>query len=216
MSMLRVQKVISNTEIAPNAYLLKFARDFDFYAGQVIGISLDPGQEPRLYSIASGVDMPEVWILYTINPEGLLTPQLQHLGPGDELYITEVFGNFLCREQEAVWIATGTGIAPFASMLFSGQGEGKILIQGNREQSGLYLREYFEDSMPERYFGCCSRRRADTCFHGRVTDFVQQWEGLKTNIPYYLCGSAEMVVDVRDLLIERGVPFENIMAEIFF
>jgi NAD(P)H-flavin reductase len=33
---------------------------------------------------------------------------------------------------------------------------------------------------------------------------------------YLLCGSARMVVEVRDLLIARGVPFEDIVAEIYF
>ena len=35
-------------------------------------------------------------------------------------------------------------------------------------------------------------------------------------LKYYLCGSAEMVVDTRDILIEKGIPFENIVSEIYF
>jgi ferredoxin--NADP+ reductase len=35
-------------------------------------------------------------------------------------------------------------------------------------------------------------------------------------VNYYLCGKALMVVEVRDLLISRGIPFENILSEIYF
>ena len=33
---------------------------------------------------------------------------------------------------------------------------------------------------------------------------------------YYLCGSADMVVEVRDILIGKGIPFGHIISEIYF
>jgi ferredoxin--NADP+ reductase len=36
------------------------------------------------------------------------------------------------------------------------------------------------------------------------------------DVKYYLCGKALMVVEVRDLLIEKGVDYANIIAEIYF
>ena len=33
---------------------------------------------------------------------------------------------------------------------------------------------------------------------------------------YYLCGSAEMVVGTRDILISKNVPYDAIIAEIYF
>ncbi len=208
--------VTANSAIAPNAWVIRFARTFDFTAGQVIGITLDNRHEPRLYSIASGVSDDEVWILYTLKPDGMLTPPLSKAQKGDSLFITQPFGNFICKEEKAVWIATGTGIAPFASMFFSGQHPNKTLIQGNRDMAGLYFSEEFRKKMGENYHACCSRVKHEGCFEGRVTEFIAQQQNIETNIPYYLCGVAEMVVDVRDLLIARGVPFNKIMAEIFF
>jgi ferredoxin--NADP+ reductase len=35
-------------------------------------------------------------------------------------------------------------------------------------------------------------------------------------VKYFICGQALMVVEIRDLLIQKGIPFENIMAEIYF
>ncbi|MFN2395063.1 MAG: ferredoxin--NADP reductase [Bacteroidales bacterium] len=208
--------VKENNEIAENAFLLSFPRNFTFTAGHVIGITLAKNTEPRLYSIASGEKHDEVWILYTIKSDGVLTPELARAKTGDTIYITKPFGNFICNEDRAVWIATGTGIAPFASMFFSGQYHNKTLIQGNRNRDGLYFFEHFSNQMSEHYKPCCSREPDDGCFTGRVTNFLEATGIPDPDIPYYLCGSAEMVVDVRDLLIEKGVPFQNIMAEIFF
>jgi len=39
---------------------------------------------------------------------------------------------------------------------------------------------------------------------------------IPADIKYYLCGKALMVVETRDILIERGVPFSNILSEIYF
>jgi ferredoxin--NADP+ reductase len=53
-------------------------------------------------------------------------------------------------------------------------------------------------------------------FPGRITKYLEEIKELPTDINYYLCGKALMVVEVRDLLISRGVPYENILAEIYF
>jgi ferredoxin/flavodoxin---NADP+ reductase len=211
------QTILSNTGTAPGAYLLTFARKFEFVPGQVIGIAMNPAEKPRLYSIASGNNENVVRILYTVKPEGKLTPDMARLQPGDTIYVSEPFGGFLCNEEEqAVWVATGTGIAPFASMFFSGLSKNKLLLQGNRLANGLYFREDFEKEMGARYIPSCTREEVDGIFHGRVLKYLAEMRDLDPNLKYYLCGSAEMVVDVRDLLIERGVPFENVVAEIFF
>ncbi|MFW5726008.1 MAG: ferredoxin--NADP reductase [Bacteroidota bacterium] len=209
-------KVTSNIAIAPNAWLLTFARQFDFTPGHVIGITLEKGVEPRLYSIASGKDHHEVCILYTRKPDGVLTPALSEVSQGDTIHVTDPFGNFICREDRAIWVASGTGIAPFASMFFSGQYHNKTLIQGGRTRDTLYFRHFFAKNMGDHYHPCCSRLASEGCFHGRVTHYLEGLDHVDTDIPYYLCGTAEMVVDVRDVLIARGVPFSNIMAEIFF
>ncbi|HEY5511946.1 MAG TPA: hypothetical protein VIK10_13065 [Prolixibacteraceae bacterium] len=36
------------------------------------------------------------------------------------------------------------------------------------------------------------------------------------NFQSYLCGQALMVVEVRDLLIQKGIPYDHIYAKIFF
>lgn len=209
--------VEENQEIAPGAYVLSFSRSFDFEAGQVIGISLETDMEPRLYSIASGNKSTMVEILYTVNPGGLLTPSLSRLRRGDRFFHTAPFGKFTSAAGPALWIATGTGIAPFVSMLCSGLGKEKTLVYGNRTHHELYFFDRLHAGFPSgRFFPCTSREVSADTFHGRVTDFIRLHPELAADLPCHLCGSAEMVVDVRDLLIGMGVAFDRIFAEIFF
>jgi NAD(P)H-flavin reductase len=52
-------------------------------------------------------------------------------------------------------------------------------------------------------------------YPGRMIRMLAEAQ-IPTGMRYLLCGSAEMVVAVRDLLIEKGVPFTDIVGEIFF
>jgi len=203
-------------EIAEGSYLLSFVRDFDFLPGQVIGINIGEVQPARLYSIASGCDEKLIKILFTIKDDGYLTPKLAVCKPGDTIQISPPFGNFICNEKEAFWIASGTGIAPFASMLFSGLSEGKTLIHGNRYLSRFYFQKEISAAMNTSYIRCCSGESGEDVYSGRLTDFLKDSQGLPADKKYYLCGSAEMVVDTRDILISKGIPYENIIAEIYF
>ncbi|HNY09519.1 MAG TPA: hypothetical protein PKO42_06475, partial [Tenuifilaceae bacterium] len=66
------------------------------------------------------------------------------------------------------------------------------------------------------YIQCCSRCMPGSHYVGRVTSYLLQWDELDPNRNYYLCGSTEMVVETRSLLISRGVPPDRINAEIYF
>jgi ferredoxin--NADP+ reductase len=72
-----------------------------------------------------------------------------------------------------------------------------------------------EEALNENYIRCCSGETSCNTFTGRVTEYLNETQNLP-EVMYYLCGQAMMVVEVRDLLINRGIRFENIMAEIYF
>lgn len=209
-------RIHSSLEIAPGIFLLGFPRSFDFLPGQVIGIGLQKDGPRRLYSICSGNQDPEVLILYNVVQEGYLTPRLSTLNIGDTIWITEPRGDFLYQDGPGMWIATGTGIAPFYSMLRSGNHKEKKLVHGERYPDRFCFSNEFSETLGKSYIRCCSRDTGPGLFHGRVTDYLEQKAHLPTDINYYLCGRAEMVVEVRDLLIRRGVSFERILSEIYF
>ena len=72
------------------------------------------------------------------------------------------------------------------------------------------------DALGDSYICCCSRDHTGVHFPGRITDYLLAQEELPKGDKYYLCGQALMVVEVRDLLIQKGVPYGQIYAEIFF
>jgi len=208
--------VEGNNEIATGVFILRFKRTFDFIAGQVIGICLEPDGDPRLYSIASGTDDEDIEILYNIKPTGKLTPPLAQVKVGDNIYISPPFGSYYGSAEPAWWIASGTGIAPFSSMFRSGLGANKVLVHGGRFREFFYFQDEFLPVLGDNYIRCCSRETGEELFPGRLTTYLQQHPNLPKNIKYYLCGSAGMVVDARDILISKGIPFGNIVAEIYF
>ena len=207
--------VLSNYKVSTGVYVLEFKRPFPFRPGHVISIELQ-GMSRRIYSIASGNTEDRIKILYDVKKEGLVTPLLKEVKPGEWITISEPFGNFYGEKGSAFWIANGTGIAPFYSMLCSGMGESKTLIHGGRSLTTFYFQDDFSKQLNHNYIRCSSVEKLDGIYPGRLTSFLKEHNHLPPNQKYYLCGSPEMVVEVRDILISKHIPFGNIIAEIYF
>ena len=208
-------RVAANTEVAPGMYRLAFPRTFDFIPGQLVALTLDPSVPARFYSISSGAAEPMAEILYDLVPEGLLTPRLARLAPGEKIFYSPPFGSFMDGENPACWVAAGTGIAPFVSMVRSGLVRDKILVHGSRSIAGLLERGLFTALLAERYFPCCSRESAPGVFQGRPTEWLTS-HPLPAVPRYLLCGSSRLVVDARDSVIGKGAPFSSVIGEIYF
>jgi len=209
-------RVISNNEISDGVYILETQKTASFLPGQVVAVAMHPDDNLRLYSLASGPDAPVFRILYDIKPDGQLTPHMSKLKLDDFIYISKPFGRFTDQGQNAWWIATGTGIAPFVSMMEAGQGGNKTLLQGARYINQFYFSDAFEKNMGDRYLRFCTKETGDGIIHGRLTQFLKETDKATPDLKYYICGSAEMVVEARDILIGKGVPFDQIIAEIYF
>lgn len=199
----------------PDAWTLYWKRDSEFRPGQVVALSLVPSGPQRLYSIASGSQDSELGVLFNVAPEGWLTPRLQSLTPGQTIYASEPFGSFVGTDGPAVWVANGTGVAPFLSMVRSGMVDQKLLVQGARTKALFYGQEWFETALPQGYTRCASADTGEGLVPGRLTNYLdgRPWPADR---PYYLCGSATMIVEARDILIRRGVPFKHILSEVYF
>jgi ferredoxin--NADP+ reductase len=209
----KIQKV---EEIAPEKFLLTFDKHFDLKAGQVVAIAANEQHDPRIYSICSGKNEQFLQILFDLKTDGTLTPQLAKMQPGSTIYVSKPYGSFLPDTETPMWwIASGTGIAPFHSMISSGFVADKLL-HGARTASNFYFERTFKQALKENYIRCNSGSDGRGDFFGRVTTWLENISNLPKHNKYYLCGRALMVVEVRDLLIARGIPYENIVSEIFF
>jgi ferredoxin--NADP+ reductase len=121
-----VERVLDVTHYTDNLFSFKTTRtpSFRFQSGQFTMIGLMTETRPllRAYSIASAVY--DDWLeFFSIKvPDGPLTSRLQHIKPGDELLVgpkptgTLLLGN-LRPGKRLLLLATGTGFAPFASVL---------------------------------------------------------------------------------------------------
>lgn len=208
--------ITGNEEILPGVHLIAWKRKHDFIPGQVVKITLDQEVPPRIYSICSGNSEDEIRVLFNVKDEGVLTPRLAGVIPGMKIWASNPYGSFKDSKKPAWWIATGTGIAPFYSMFRSGVFENKTLIHGVHSLNQFYFEDELEWALGDHYIRCCSHGQACNVFPGRVTKYLEEINHIPTDINYYLCGKALMVVEVRDLLISKGVPYENILAEIYF
>ena len=208
-------RVTDNEEISPGVFLISINRDYSFSPGQVVKIGINKEKPPRIYSICSGNHEKEMRILFNIKEDGFLTPKMAALIPGDKIFVSKPYGSFLGTAGPAWLIATGTGIAPFYSMYRSGLEKNKTIIHGVSYLNQFYFEDELEWVFGENYIRCCSRESSCNVFPGRVTDYLKTVSDFP-DVKYYVCGKALMVVEVRDLLIAGGVPFENILAEIYF
>lgn len=70
---LRAVKVKNIREIALGIFMFSYERVYAFTAGQVVAITVDLADEPKLYSIASGENEAEISILFNVIPSGKLS-----------------------------------------------------------------------------------------------------------------------------------------------
>ena len=213
---LNPETLTRHEEIAPGVFVIGFRRRHGFLPGQAIKLGLDAEHPPRIYSICSGAEDDELCVLFNIKSEGFLTPKLASLNPGDAVYASAPYGTFIGTDEPAWWIATGTGIAPFHSMLRSGMGKSAVLVHGVRHLDQFYFAEEFSSAFGVNYHRCCSAESGPEVYSGRVTGFLAEQHQLPKNPRYYICGQAAMAVEMRDLLIGKGIPFGNIATEIYF
>ncbi len=213
---LTAHKVSGVENVVNNVYILKFEKQFNFIPGQVVAIGIDEEHEPRLYSIASGINGDEMKVLFDVYPDGFLTPRLSQLKKGDVIFVSEPFGKFVASGGEEWWIATGTGIAPFVSRLESDLQPPQKLLHGSRLLDHFYYQDFLHHKLSSKYYRFCTKESSSDVISGRLTNWLKEQKTLPKGIKYYLCGNPEMVVEVRDIILSKGVEFENIMAEIYF
>jgi ferredoxin--NADP+ reductase len=201
--------------LAPGVFGLRFPRTFSFVPGECVPVAADDAMQPRHYSLASGPSDPHAELLFDLVDRGCLTPRLAGLAAGSTILVGAPTGTFRDARGPAVWIAAGTGIAPFLSMVRAGSVANRMLVHGSRTLAGFLYRSELRAALGSAYVPCCSGESGEDVFAGRLTGWLESAD-LNPAASYLLCGGPAMVVDVRDLLIGRGIPLERILAEIYF
>lgn len=221
-------------ELAPEVHHFEFevpgVQDFSFTPGQFISvIDCEHGKEiTRAYSIASPREGNKFALCLNRVPNGIVSRWLFELSPGDEVEIHEPLGYFTLRhpDRRAVFVATGTGIAPFRSMLLDHLPRTQphiTLLFGVRYASSLLYRDELEGLAAEypNFKFMPTLTRPDEKWRGltgRVQAHLDDALAIRTpeeisNVDVYICGLKEMVDDVRKELKQRGFDRKQIIYE---
>ena len=229
-------------EIAPGLAIIgvqALEAPFPFEPGQYATLGLMGPESPKLVqrpmSISSSADdLSEYEFFIRLIEGGALTPLLWQRTVGDPINIKGPKGRFLLQDdgRRALFVASGTGLAPFISMIetLRGRGESRdvVLLHGVSYDSHLAWREQLTElqdggGFPVRYVGTVSRPQHCpewTGCTGRVEAIVADQldeHGLTpSNTTIYLCGNPDMITAVEEIATERGFPAEQVRKELYW
>ena len=193
----------------------------------------------RPYSVASSPrEKDSGYELYLrLVPEGAFTPLLWLLRKGAPLHIKGPKGRFLLEpddERTHVFISSGTGIAPFISMMctlrMAGTPRRTIVLHAASYIDDFGYREEVEGhqnggTYPCVYIPTISRPNAPenadwTERTGRVetivADVLDEFALTPDNAIAYLCGNPDMIENADALLTGRGFPEPQIKKELYW
>lgn len=203
--------------LTETTYVLRFDKnDMEFNPGQHLTLGVTGDTQLREYSIYSPNNVDYLEVLIKEVEEGLVSKRLKKMQPGNVVNVEGPFGFFTLDEdklssKKILFIATGTGIAPFHSMVKSLPDFNYKILHGIK-----YGEERYEaNEYPEGKYISCTSRDKEGDFHGRVTDYLNQ-HAVDSNTLVYLCGNYEMIHAVYDILTNKGLSPDNIRTEVYF
>jgi len=195
--------------------------EIHFAPGQFVSFEIErpgfPFPATRPYSIASSPSSPHaIQLVLNHVPAGPGSEYLCSLREGDVTTFKGPVGTFTLRDsqRDLLFIATGTGIAPIRSMLWSLADASSLrtitLYWGLRSELDLYYQDEL-DALAQRlprfsFVTTLSRPAGDwRGAVGRVSSLVERHIQDLSNLDVFLCGNAAMIRDVRTILRNRGL-----------
>ena len=202
-------------------FSLSCSADFTFEAGQFVTFFfLQEGKlKPRSYSILNPPSQKGTLEFITkLIPGGLASEFLGKAQKGATLAVKGPLGHMVLQEAEEHWfIATGTGVVPFYSMLAEHlphyPHQTFRLLWGLPGQKDIFLQKELDDLQkmyPHFRYTITLSRETWSGAQGRVqahlpSDFAHKM--------FYLCGRQEMVLEMRAYLLAQGVSSTMIKVE---
>jgi ferredoxin-NADP reductase len=221
--------------------LSEFTKHIEFEVGGVSHFGFVPGQwlsvkattpegeeMTRAYSIASPpTENGKVAFCLNRVQDGFMSNYLCNLESGAIITFQGPFGDFTLRPplRDTVFIATGTGVAPFRSMLHwllaekeRHQDHQFWLLFGSRHPQDIYYRDEFEQLVaqhPNFHFQPTLSRAPGNWqgLRGYVQQHLGEIVGMRTDMHAYICGLDKMVQANRDLLKTLGWDRKSIRYE---
>ncbi len=222
--------LLRKTALTADVYQFDFGwgeKPVDFKAGQFFMMEVvdEAGKVNRSYSVSSTPSYKEGFSLCVkLLPDGRGSKLLRDLPIGGTANFMAAFGHFVLVDspKDMLMISTGTGLAPFISMVpavFERGFAGKVtLIFGVRHEEDLFyvdqLREWEKAHANFKAIVTLSQPTDSwTGEKGRVTDHLGNFDPQAVQV--YICGNGDMVKTVKTLMDEKGVPKLDIHLEQF-
>jgi CDP-4-dehydro-6-deoxyglucose reductase len=234
-----VTKILQETPNTRRFFLqVPELENFDFKPGQFVSLDLPIHEKPhkrvRSYSIASAPDGTNELELVIVHLEGGAGSSylFSSVNEGDELPLRGPLGVFTLPDnlmQDLYFICTGTGIAPFRSMLRyinnHNLPHGNIyLIFGTRAKADLLyyeeMRQLSEELPQFHYLPTLSREQWEGCcgyVHTVYEQLVMQnkKDGELAPALFYLCGWKNMVDEAKSKILNLGYDKKSIHLELY-
>lgn len=212
---------------------------FDFIPGQFVTIDLPIHEKPnkrwRSYSIASWPDGTNTFELLIVLLEGGAgtTYLFNEVREGSELTLRGPQGVFTLPqpiEKDLFFICTGTGIAPFRSMVHYIQlhqvpHHNIFLVFGTRAQKDLVyyneLKELQQEVPGFQFIPTLSRENWEGCcgyVHAVYENIISEKKNGSETLPpanFYLCGWKAMIDEARQRIVQLGYDKKDIHLELY-
>lgn len=213
-----VRRVLFVRRHGPNIVELHIEKfDLPFVPGDCMALYADDGRVSRPYSLASGTADPELRFIIRRMDGGDVSPFLCSRRPGDIVRVSPPFGWFrpgaLAAQRPFVFMATGTGVAPFFAYLRSpGAIRPAAFRYGCREASDQVDVDWLRERGGVDPF--LSRERNSVSRHGRITERMNELP--IGDYDYYLCGLDSMIDETTRYLQGSGISLARVHRECFF
>lgn len=219
-------------KISAKVYLKRFdlvqPTEMTFLPGQTVMLHVASGIN-RSMSIASPPsENTSLWVAHDVSPMGPYSQWTLDAKIGDTMTCMGPLGMFILNRdshRKKVFVATGTGIAPFRSMLLDylpqGGTDDITLYWGLRREEDIFWDEELTElsqKYPNFRYVLTLSQPSETWKSktGRVTDHVFSDESHIPGSDFYLCGNRVMISEMEDRLSAAGVPKEQIVKELFY
>ncbi|MCP3656824.1 MAG: ring-hydroxylating dioxygenase ferredoxin reductase family protein [Herbaspirillum sp.] len=186
-----------------------------FLPGQYVNIGVPGSEQHRSYSFSSASGAGRMTFLIKNVPGGLMSSWLAAAAPGADLEMTGPLGSFYLRAvtRPLLFLAGGTGLAPFLSMLEElarqGTSQPVHMIYGVTRDQDLVQVERLQDyalRVPGFTFTTCVADPATTHERqGYVTQHMPAQALHNGNVDVYLCGPPPMVDAVQKHFKTEGI-----------
>ena len=209
-------KLIDRQWLSNSTFEIKFSKPPSYI--------IIPGQRIQIYYQTMGRDYtpvsapedPEITFCIRKVDTGKFTPLLSSAEIGAQFEFSKPEGYFTFKpsRRPPIFVATGTGIAPFCSMVRSGV-TGFTLLHGVDSLEDLYYQSELA-AAANIYVPCISREYQTSTehFRGRVTDYLQKHLPA-ASYDFYLCGRREMIRDVT-WLVDKRFAGSLLYSELFY